>query len=305
MLVAGLEAVVATAGEVARAALRTVLVPEEVCEPREDAPASSRLTPYLLLAELQQWRSCSCTAKSAPQKRSTSSKHSPNSPSSELPVIVAELQSTTALEADKAAAAAALTIQSFTRGRCGRDIAACRQWVDHHVALGEYEEAAELGWGGAYPSLPTKQDLEPTYSTERPTPLDMSLSPRDARIDRSLPPSPTVLAPPSPTDICTTSEVLERSPVRTATAAIPVGGVRRCLQQAKTVGDLRPECARPTALPCVSRACSMDAMETYIVTGTPVDPVTSPVKARLAQAQQHRAFEMAARMGAGGHPSTN
>ena len=49
----------------------------------------------------------------------------------------------------------------------------------------------------------------------------------------------------------------------------------------------------------------MDAMETYIVTGTPVDPVTSPVKARLAQAQQHRAFEMAARMGAGGHPSTN
>lgn len=58
---------------------------------------------------------------------------------------------------------AALRIQAVVRGRSGRtyyellrDEEACRQWVAYYVAVGEYENAKELGWDGENLSLPTK-----------------------------------------------------------------------------------------------------------------------------------------------------
>ena len=62
---------------------------------------------------------------------------------------------------------AAIKVQSLIRGRSGRadyalvrDEEACRQWITYYVALGEYEDAEELGWDGVSPPPPTKEELE-------------------------------------------------------------------------------------------------------------------------------------------------
>ena len=62
---------------------------------------------------------------------------------------------------------AAVKVQSLIRGRSGRadyalvrDEEACRQWITYYVALGEYEDAEELGWDGVDPPPPTEEELE-------------------------------------------------------------------------------------------------------------------------------------------------
>jgi hypothetical protein len=62
---------------------------------------------------------------------------------------------------------AAIKVQSLIRGRSGRadyalvrDEEACRQWITYYVALGEYEDAEELGWDGVDPPPPTEEELE-------------------------------------------------------------------------------------------------------------------------------------------------
>ena len=62
---------------------------------------------------------------------------------------------------------AAVKVQSLVRGRSGRadyalvrDEEACRQWITYYVALGEYEDAEELGWDGKDPPPPTKEELD-------------------------------------------------------------------------------------------------------------------------------------------------
>ena len=62
---------------------------------------------------------------------------------------------------------AAIKVQALVRGRSGRndfalvrDEEACRQWISYYVALGQFEDAEELGWDGVDPAPPTKEELE-------------------------------------------------------------------------------------------------------------------------------------------------
>jgi hypothetical protein len=67
---------------------------------------------------------------------------------------------------------AAIKVQALVRGRSGRtdfalvrDEEACRQWITYYVALGQFEDAEELGWDGIDPAPPTKEELEANVAT--------------------------------------------------------------------------------------------------------------------------------------------